>query len=414
MSSDLAIEVEGLSKCYEIFAHPRDRIVQLLCGKRVKRYREKWALKDVAFSVRRGQTVGVIGLNGSGKSTLLQILSGTLEPTAGRVKTHGRIAALLELGAGFNPEFTGLENVRLSAALYGLSKQQIEARLDKITAFSGIGDYVHQPVKYYSSGMLVRLAFSVIAHVDADILIIDEALSVGDAFFNQKCMRFLHDFMKTGTVFFVSHDTGAVTSLCERVIWLSHGQVRMDTATKSVMEQYLAALHAEEDRVPDSTTSLELPSDFGQRGAVISSAELLSESGQPMVAIEGGEKASVVIRCSFVEPLLQPIVGFVVKNRYGQSVFGENSSQAYPKFQVEAGRMLETRFDFTMPILPAGEYILAAAVASGTQMSHVQHHWIHDSLRFTARPRTPCHGLVGVLLLNAQMELVENNGSGGT
>ena len=208
MSSEIAIRVTNLSKCYQIYENPRDRLKQFVVP-RVKHafgrqscnyYREFWALRDVSFEVKRGETVGIIGRNGSGKSTLLQMICGTLTPTNGTVETSGRVAALLELGSGFNPEFTGRENVYMNGAVLGLSKEEIDARFNDIAEFADIGDFIEQPVKTYSSGMMVRLAFAVIAHVDADILVIDEALAVGDTFFTQKCMRFLRNFMKTRTV----------------------------------------------------------------------------------------------------------------------------------------------------------------------------------------------------------------------
>ena len=220
MCSELAIRVEHLSKCYQIYERPQDRLKQSLWRGRRQFFREFWALRDLSCTLRRGETVGVIGRNGSGKSTLLQMICSTLTPTAGTIHVNGRVAALLELGAGFNPEFTGRENVRMNAALLGLTPSEIDARLPAILAFADIDDFVDQPVKTYSSGMFVRLAFAVIAHVDADILIIDEALAVGDGFFTQKCMRFLREFRENGTLLFVSHDTSAVLNLCDRALWL--------------------------------------------------------------------------------------------------------------------------------------------------------------------------------------------------
>jgi len=184
------------------------------------------ALNDVSFEVSRGETVGIIGRNGAGKSTLLQIVCGTLKPTSGFIETHGRIAAMLELGAGFNPEFSGRENIFLNGYIVGLTRQQIEARYDAICGFADIGEFIEQPIKTYSAGMAVRLAFAVMAHVDAQILVIDEALAVGDARFVQKCMRFLREFKERGTLLFVSHDTIAVSSLCDRAIWLDAGRVK--------------------------------------------------------------------------------------------------------------------------------------------------------------------------------------------
>ena len=243
MSSDTAIKVESLSKCYQIYDKPRDRLMQMLMRGRKQYFREFWALHDVSFELKRGETVGIIGLNGSGKSTLLQMICGTLNPTSGSVTTHGRVAALLELGAGFNPEFTGRENVYLAASLYGLTTKEVDERFEAITEFADIGDFIEQPVKTYSSGMFVRLAFAVIAHVDADILVVDEALSVGDAYFVQKCMRFLRRFMEHGTLLFCSHDTGAIVNLCTKAILLNKGLVKAIGSPKEVTEQYLAALY---------------------------------------------------------------------------------------------------------------------------------------------------------------------------
>ena len=229
MSDDIAIKVSNLSKCYQIYDKPHDRLkqsiyprLQRLVGKQPVQYcREFWALKDVSFEIKKGETVGIIGRNGSGKSTLLQMICGTLNPTSGSIETHGRIAALLELGSGFNPEFTGRENVYMNAAILGLSREEIDAKYDEIVAFADIGNFVDQAVKTYSSGMMVRLAFAVIAHVDADILVIDEALAVGDAFFTQKCMRFIQQFKGDGgTLLFVSHDSAAVMNICSRAVWM--------------------------------------------------------------------------------------------------------------------------------------------------------------------------------------------------
>src|SRR5438477_7832573 len=223
MSSEAVISARGLGKAYRIYRHPEDRLKELVLRRRY--HQDFWAVREVDLSVRAGETVGLIGRNGSGKSTLLQLICGTVRPTRGDFDVKGRIGALLELGAGFNPEFTGRENVWVNAAVLGLSDQAIAARFEAIAAFAGIGEYLDQPVKHYSSGMYARLAFAVCAHVDADILVVDEALSVGDAAFGQKCMRFIREFQKRGTVLLVSHDLPAVANVCSRVIRLDHGAV---------------------------------------------------------------------------------------------------------------------------------------------------------------------------------------------
>ena len=226
MSSDISIQVEGLSKCYHIYDRPRDRLLQMLGRGKKQYFREFWALRNASFSVKRGETVGIIGRNGSGKSTLLQMICGTVAPSIGTVVTHGRVAALLELGAGFNVEFTGRENVMLNAAILGFPAQDMQARMAQVLEFSELGDFLDQPVKTYSSGMYARLAFSIAIHVDPDILIVDEALSVGDARFVAKCMRRIKEIKERGTtILFVSHDVGSIRTLCERVVWLDKGRL---------------------------------------------------------------------------------------------------------------------------------------------------------------------------------------------
>ena len=258
-SEDTIIEVKEVSKCYHIWASPLARLTSPLCERVAElpflprglknRLRASaaaakhdfFALSNVSFEVKRGHSLGIIGRNGSGKSTLLQIITGTLRPTKGEVTVRGRVAALLELGSGFNGEFTGRENVKLNAALLGLTPAQIEERMPSILAFAEIGDFVEEPVKTYSSGMMLRLAFAVIAHIDADILIVDEALAVGDVFFTQKCMTFLREFQQNGVLLLVSHGHDAVTTLCRDAVWLAHGELKMAGSSKEVTEAYLEA-----------------------------------------------------------------------------------------------------------------------------------------------------------------------------
>ena len=241
MSSDhdIVLSVKNVSKCFEMYEKPVHRLYQTLCAGRKKFYKEFWALKDISFDVHRGECVGIIGRNGAGKSTVLQIITGTLAPTSGEVKVNGRIAALLELGSGFNPEFTGHENVYLNGAILGLSKEEIDKRYDDILAFADIGDFIDQPVKTYSSGMMVRLAFAVQVMVDPDVLIVDEALAVGDMFFQQKCLHYMKRLCERGcTLLFVSHSLGTVRSLCQRAILLRGGRIVCDGEASDVCNQY--------------------------------------------------------------------------------------------------------------------------------------------------------------------------------
>ena len=249
-SEDIAISVKGLAKSYRLFDHPGDRVKQFL-SLGLKRYHRTFnALSDVSFDVRKGETVGIIGRNGSGKSTLLQLICGILKPTAGRIQVHGRIAALLELGSGFNPEFTGRENVYFQGALMGFTKTQIDQRFDDIAAFAEIGEFIDQPVRMYSSGMFVRLAFATMIHADADILIIDEALAVGDEAFQRKCFQKLADYLdsKDRVLFLVSHNTRQIERVCSKVIWIEKGRVVLEGESRELCNAYQASLHAQELR----------------------------------------------------------------------------------------------------------------------------------------------------------------------
>ncbi|GJH20524.1 ABC transporter ATP-binding protein [Caballeronia novacaledonica] len=445
-----AVQVSGLGKRYEIYAAPQDRLKQMvmprlarLFGRQPKEYfREFWALRNIDLSISRGETVAIIGQNGSGKSTFLQLVCGTLFPTTGEVKRSGRVAALLELGAGFNPEFTGEENVFLSGMLYGLTEQQLKDRYDSIIAFAEIGEFVSQPVKTYSSGMYVRLAFAIAAHVDAEVLVVDEALSVGDVRFTQKCMRFLREFQKTGTLLFVSHDVSAVTSLCSRAVWLDHGSIREDGPAKHVVESYLAEQHvldrkaqgvavttARKERARAQMKALDVVDPrlaqlreantiqvyefdpaadhaaFGAGGATIVEVTLTDEDGHPAQLLHGSDLVTLEIRVSLRAPLTNLIFGFYVKDRLGQRLFGDNTHLTYEDaIEGEADDEFRAQFQFRMPIMPAGAYSIDAAVASGTQQEHTQQHWVHDALQFRAVDSTMRHGLVGIPMLRIKVE----------
>ena len=328
MSSEIAIQVSGLSKCYHIYSKPRDRLLQMLNSKR-KYYREFWALRDISFEIRKGETVGILGRNGSGKSTLLQLICGTLNPTEGQIQANGRIAALLELGSGFNPEFTGRENIAMSCALLGLSPSETAARFDEIAAFADIGDFIEQPVKTYSSGMYVRLAFAVNIVARPDIMIVDEALAVGDINFQAKCMSALTRLQEGGaTVLFVSHDVSAVKSLCDRAIYLDHGKILTAGKAADVAELYMRnmreELNAEQQGLsPDgmltearklarrgqsgehsNAPSFKRSQEFDERvaalrygsgGARITYAEILDERGGALSEVEFDQQVHVVV-----------------------------------------------------------------------------------------------------------------------
>jgi len=447
MSSDISIKVENLSKCYQIYDRPQDRFKQFFVprlqralGFRHKQlYREFRALDKISFTVKKGETVGIVGRNGSGKSTLLQMICGTLHPTGGSVQTFGRVAALLELGSGFNPEFSGRENIYMNGSILGLTNAEIEDRFDAIVEFADIGNFIEQPVKTYSSGMMLRLAFAVIAHVDADILIIDEALAVGDAFFTQKCMRFLRTFMKTGTVLFVSHDTSSVRALCNKAIWLEKGKVLKQGSPKVVCDEYLEAFY-EAQQGSGTTTRLKVtqpefkepgqdqrqsfinasnlrndlelfefnpdaPS-FGKGHAQITNVIFLDTENQPLSWVVGGEKIKLKIVAVTDSNLQSPIIGFHIKDKLGQALFGDNTYLTYAQMPVPSkrGSKIVAEFTFVMPRLAKGDYSVSVAIANGTQQDHIQNHWIHDAVFFKSESTSVAAGLIGIPMSNIELK----------
>lgn len=446
MSSEQNIvEVRDVSKSFLLFDKPSHRLWQMLWRGKRRFYSERPVLRNINFAVGRGETVGLVGRNGAGKSTLLSILCGTLTPTSGEVVVRGKVAALLELGAGFNPELTGRENIDLCAQIYGLSGEEIEARRESIISFADIGDYIDRPVKSYSSGMFTRLGFSVVAHVDADILVVDEALAVGDAYFVQKCMRFLHHFRDNGgTLVFVSHDMGTVTALCDRVIWLAGGVVAMDEGPKAVAAAYLADLYkvgseevaneraevaidgeTESDYIDPRSGLIHHSNlrndievswfahshDFGAAGAELEFASFSDLQGQRLKWVVGGELVRLSVRVRAKCDISSLIVGFVVKDRNGQPIFGENTFLTYldNPVAIAQGRTATATFEFRMPILPLGDYAVSLAVADGTQRDHVLHQWIHDAIILSSRSTSVSTGLMGIPMRRIECVADENN-----
>lgn len=451
--NDIAIRVQGLSKSFGIYDNPRDRLkqfiypyLQRLIGQNPKQYfQEFWALKDVSFEVKRGETVGIIGRNGSGKSTLLQLICGTLSPTIGSIQTNGRVAALLELGSGFNPEFTGRENVYMNAAVLGLSNEEAEKRFDDIAAFADIGQFIDQPVKTYSSGMMVRLAFAVIAHVDADILIVDEALAVGDAFFTQKCMRFIRKFQTNGgTLLFVSHDMGTVINICQSAIMLVAGgqrraiigpaetlckeylnQIYDDPARHQQVEQQRSlqgplADHGNvgahkiltgatsEKNIYALTLFREDAESFGAGGATIIDAGFFDDNEERVITVEGGQPVRFVVYVRTSKTIFYPAIGMMIKDRLGQYIYTAGTDQNFREYHLafQAGEKVCVTFHFAMPILMRGTYTINVAIAEGIGDAHIQHHWVHDAVKFEAISGPVVHGLGGPLNMEMTMKFL--------
>lgn len=446
MSSDPVIVAEGLGKSFLIYAKPEDRLKQMFWRNRRRLYSEYWAFQNVDLSIERGEAVALIGRNGSGKSTLLQVIAGTLRASTGRLSVAGRVAPLLELGAGFNPEFTGLENIRLAASILGLSTAEIEARIPSILDFAAIGDFIAQPVKSYSSGMYARLAFAVSAHVDADILIVDEILSVGDAAFGQKCMRYIRKFREHGTLILVSHDQSAVNSLCDRAVWMDRGEVRADGPAADVGFQYQASLrneldgggfaigerrrhaatkdtnvpHVEHPRIKSSdkqnildvfSFNPDSPA-FGAAGAKVVGVTL-TEGGSSSGAVEGGEDVVLAVNVAFADRLERPIVGFYLRDRLGQNLFGDNTFLSYADTPQSAGPSdtLTARFAFKMPYLPTGDYAFTVAIADGDAKDHVTHDWLDEALilQVSSSPLRVGSGLIGIPMHAIEMHVTNGN-----
>ena len=407
-----ALRVEGVSKRYRIYERPNDRLREMLTRGRWKRHQEFWALKDVSFEIEAGTTTGIIGPNGSGKSTLLQIMTGTLEPTHGSVWHEGRIAALLELGSGFNSEFTGIENVFMNASLMGFSRSETEALLPEIERFAEIGPFIYQPVKTYSSGMYVRLAFSVAISAAPQILIIDEALSVGDAVFQHRCMRRLKEMQETGvTIFFVSHDLASVRALCSRAILMHAGHAVADGKPTTVLNHYQKILMAREtafDRAeltdtanPEAELELTLRNlpkldcayRHGDGSAEVVRVELLDNAERSILLVESGESVTIRILVRIHTELTEPIFGFLLRNRHGIHLYGTNTDlQQLRLGKTRRGEIVEISFPFECWLAP-DSYSVTVAVHSREGVSY---DWLDGVLLFQVVSQNPMDGVANL------------------
>lgn len=383
--SEIAISLKNVSKCYKRYSRPVDRLKELLLpGK--SHAQNFWALQDINLDVKKGETLGIIGQNGSGKSTLLQIIAGTLTPTTGEVEVNGRISALLELGSGFNPEFTGRQNVFFNGRILGLSKEEIDVKFDQIAAFAEIGDFIEQPVKTYSSGMFVRLAFAVAVSVNPEVLIVDEALSVGDIYFQQKCFERIRELKSLGTtLLFVSHDPTSVYKLCSRALLMESGKLVLNDKPRQVIDLYQAKLLKKRDthsdkieihKLQESKESLSPENEsstknnlaevvINQPEVSVKSLKLLNESGQEIASIVSEHLLQLSIILLFSESFEDPHVGFKIRDRTGSVIFETNTLCMGQKIgEVVKGTLLEIRFNFNVPLLE-GEYTITVGVADG-------------------------------------------------
>lgn len=401
----VAIQVKGLEKAYKLYDKPSDRLKEALGFGRKKRYKEHYALKGVDMTIYQGETVGIIGTNGSGKSTILKIITGVLNPTGGSVHVNGRISALLELGAGFNMEYNGIENIYLNGTMIGFSKKEIDAKMDDILNFADIGDYVYQPVKTYSSGMFVRLAFAVAINIEPEILIVDEALSVGDVFFQAKCYHKFEEFKEMGkTIVFVSHDLSSISKYCDRVVLLNQGVKLGEGAPKEMIDAYkqvlvgqyvpaaddqsllsdkeiTAAAAAAADTVKGEVNPELL--EYGTKDAMITGYKITDDMGRETSALLKGKECTITMQVHFAHDIEAPIFAFTIKNIKGVEITGTNTmvEKAFLS-PVRAGSDME--ITFTQKIdLQGGEYLLSFGVTGFEKEEFQVYHRLYDVINMT-------------------------------
>jgi lipopolysaccharide transport system ATP-binding protein len=418
------VEFRDVSKSYPIYPTPSARLKELACLNRISFHRDFWAVRDITFDIRQGETFCIVGENGSGKSTLLQMVAGILHPTSGRISVRGRVAALLELGSGFNPEFSGRDNVFVNAAILGLSRKEIAAKFEQIESFAEIGDFIDQPVKTYSSGMAVRLAFSVAIHVDPEILLVDEALAVGDIYFHQRCMRKVNELREKGvTILFVTHSVGEVKSIGDRALWLDTGHIRELGSTEYVVNRYLAAmfekdsaylttLHRNAQRIaqgpvkaPEIVQTIpNIDHRFGDGRAEILGIAILDLAGHPVHLLE--PLSAIVVRISIraAEDITLPIVGFIMRNHMGLDFAGTNTArEGFELPPMAAGDIFTVDFHLQLPELYPSSFSFSPAVADGTLRNYITCDWIDNAI---VLQMTPADGeIYGHLHLPCRVEL---------
>ncbi|MBQ8247877.1 MAG: ABC transporter ATP-binding protein [Lachnospiraceae bacterium] len=390
----IAISVEHVSKVYKLFKKPADRVIDAMHLAPWKKVPEHHALNDVSFQVQQGEMVGIIGTNGSGKSTILKIITGVLHPTKGEVKVNGRISALLELGAGFNREYTGIENIYLNGTMIGFSKEEIDAKLQDILDFADIGDFVYQPVKTYSSGMFVRLAFAVAINIEPEILIVDEALAVGDVFFQAKCYRKFDEFKKMGkTILFVSHDLSSIVKYCDRVVLLNKGTKLGEGKAKEMIDVYkqvLVGQYNEEGNGESGETNANIDQganpellEYGSKKAEITECYITDNKGKRTNALIKGESFTIHMKAAFAERVQAPIFAFTIKNAKGTEITGTNT-MFEKAFMDAVGKGVTKEVTFTQKMdLQGGDYLLSLGLTGYEGSDFTVYHRLYDAMNIT-------------------------------
>ena len=422
---ETAIKVQNVSKEYKLYKRPQDRIREVFSLRNHSYHEIYKALSDVSFSVQKGETLGIIGKNGAGKSTLLKLITGVASPTRGNIEVNGQISALLELGTGFNPEFNGYQNIYLNGTMRGLSKQEMDQKMDEIISFADIGQYIEQPVKTYSSGMFARLAFAVMISFKPDILIVDEALSVGDVFFQQKCNTFMKEQMKDVTKILVTHDMNSIANMADKVILLDQGRIKQIGRPLDVIESYLKMMHSDvfATEEPDEENPTVAMDYYGlsadEWNEVDSSAEggameveinrfKLSINGGPSEIAKTGDKVAIGVAIHSKKKCQNIILGYTFKDKYGNSIFAQNTIGAGIKIKnIEQNQSYILSFDFEWPQIKEGDYFLTLGIGEGEdQMIHVIQCWAHNVAHIQGIATIPMHGIINHVINDFRVERI--------
>lgn len=430
-----AIELVGVGKSYNLYDKPQDRIKEIFSLTRKNYHKEYKALDNITFSVKKGETLGIIGRNGAGKSTLLKLITGVITPTTGEIRTDGEISALLELGTGFNPEYTGYENIFLNGSMRGFSDEEMQGKLKEIIDFADIGEYMGQPVKTYSSGMFARLAFAVIISFKPEILIVDEALSVGDVFFQQKCNTFMKDEMKGVTKLLVTHDMNSIANMADRVILIERGKIIKEGKPLEVIEDYLKLLHTTiykgEDSVDEEICDIEAEkknstenigsSDDGwinsPKESIGGAQDILIESQRVLIndevvdVVKPGDRVKIELVLNSGKDAENIIIGYTFKDKYGNSIFAMSTLGENIMIEgVKSGERRYARIEFNWPEVKEGDYFLTLGLGEGyDQMVHTVQCWVHNIIHLQAISLKPMHGIINHNIDKFEIKRINND-----
>lgn len=429
-NKDIVINIKNLTKTYNLYKKPGDRVKEIFSFSH-KNYAKKYnALNDVSFQVRQGETLGIIGKNGAGKSTLLKLITGVTKPTSGTMEIHGDISALLELGTGFNPEYNGYDNIYLNGSMRGYSRQEMDSKLQEILDFADIGEYIQQPIKTYSSGMLARLAFAVMICFKPEILIVDEALSVGDVFFQQKCNTYMKEEMKGVTKILVTHDMNSIANMADRVILLDHGSIIQEGQPLDVIQNYLQIMHTEvfadsndknrekekieyqENEEKDSAVSEKIDdswitvgkSEIGGAGDVLITACNIAINGENVRLVKPNDIVDIYAKIRAKKNIKNIIIGYIFKDKYGNSIVGENTLGSNISLEsIEKDQEYTYKIRVKWPEIKEGDYFVTIGIGEGTdQMVHTIQCWAHNVIHLEAMALIPMHGIINNNIISVE------------